>query len=166
MAVCEIVAAEAIVRYPAHQPARIFALLDQFYPYANANAAFRPAPFIPYLTVAPSAWVFPLRFTGGGYSGGGKLMFDSQGNAWVADNFMVGAENQDNRPWSGTLSKFAPNGTPLSPAVTGCRTGGSGCCRTGTSRRAPASGLRRWLPLAPGIQALRGPLTARWRPAA
>ena len=124
MAVCEIVAAEAIVRYPAYQPARIFALLDQFYPYANANAAFRPAPFIPYLTFAPSAWVFPLKFTGGGYSGGGKLMFD-QGNAWVADNFMVGAENQDNRPWSGTLSKFAPNGTPLSPAVTGCRTGGS-----------------------------------------
>ena len=27
--------------------------------------------------------------------GTGKLMFDSQGNAWVADNFMVGAQNQD-----------------------------------------------------------------------
>jgi hypothetical protein len=36
---------------------------------------------MPYLTYAPSAWVFPLKFTGGGYSGGGKLMFDSEGNA-------------------------------------------------------------------------------------
>jgi hypothetical protein len=34
-------------------------------------------------------------FTGGGYSGGGKLMFDSEGNAWVGDNFLVGAQNQD-----------------------------------------------------------------------
>ena len=42
---------------------------------------------MPYLSFAPSAWVLPLKFTGGGYSGGGKLMFDSQGNAWIADNF-------------------------------------------------------------------------------
>ena len=42
-------------------------------------------------------------------------MFDSQGNAWVADNFMVGAQNQDCL-WRGGLTKFAPNGKPLSPA--------------------------------------------------
>jgi hypothetical protein len=40
---------------------------------------------------------------------------------------------------------------------------GSGCGRTGTSRRTPASGLRCWLPLASGIRALRGPITAHWR---
>jgi len=30
-----------------------------------------------------SAWPFPLKFTGGGYSAGGKLMFDSKGNVWT-----------------------------------------------------------------------------------
>ena len=83
----------------------------------------RPTPFMPYLTFAPSAWVLPLKFAGGGLSGGGKLMFDSQGNAWIVDNFMVGAQNQDYF-WRGGLSKFAPDGAPLSPAVTGFTGGG------------------------------------------
>ena len=50
-------------------------------------------------------------------------MFDSQGNAWIVDNFMVGAQNQDYF-WRGGLSKFAPDGAPLSPAVTGFTGGG------------------------------------------
>jgi len=78
---------------------------------------------MPYLSFAPSAWVLPLKFSGGGLSGGGKLMFDSQGNIWVADNFMAGAQNQDYF-WRGGLSKFAPDGTPLSPVVTGFTGGG------------------------------------------
>lgn len=125
-----LTAAQAIARYPWYQAEKLFALLDQFYPYPKAypkgNVVVRPTPFIPYLTFAPSAWVLPLKFTGGGYSGGGKLMIDNQGNAWVADNFMVGAQNQDNRPWTGNLSKFAPDGKPLSPAVTGFSGGGLG----------------------------------------
>ena len=56
-------------------------------------------------------------------NGGGKLMFDSQGNAWVADNFMVGAQNQDDF-WRGGLSKFAPDGRPLSPPISGFTGGG------------------------------------------
>jgi hypothetical protein len=48
---------------------------------------------------------------------------DSQGDAWVVDNFMVGAQNQDYF-WRGGLSKFAPDGMPLSPAVTGFTGGG------------------------------------------
>ena len=67
--------------------------------------------------------MFPLKFTGGGVSGGGKLMIDSEGNAWVADNFTVGAQNQD-ASWTGGLSKFAPNGKPLSPSPLGFRGGG------------------------------------------
>ena len=78
---------------------------------------------MPYLSFAPSAWVLPLKFSGGGLSGGGKLMFDSQGNVWVVDNFMPGAQNQDYF-WRGHLSKFAPDGTPLSPPVTGFTGGG------------------------------------------
>jgi streptogramin lyase len=85
----------------------------------------RATPFMPYLTFAPSAWVFPLKFTGGGMSAPGKLMFDSEGNAWAGDNFIVGAQNQD-ALWSGNLSKIAPNGKPLSPMTFGFTGGGVG----------------------------------------
>jgi hypothetical protein len=34
---------------------------------------------MPYLSFSPSAWVLPLKFTGGGYRAGGKAMFDSEG---------------------------------------------------------------------------------------
>jgi len=48
---------------------------------------------VPYLSFAPSAWVFPLKFDGGGCRAPGKLMFDSQGDAWIADNFMYGGQS-------------------------------------------------------------------------
>ena len=118
-----LAAAEFIARYPWHNPEKVFALFESFYPVPGDKPALRPVPFMPYLSYAPSAWVLPLKFTGGGLNGGGKLMFDSQGNAWVVDNFMVGAQNQD-KFWRGGLSKFAPDGTPLSPAVNGFTGGG------------------------------------------
>ena len=119
-----LAAAEFIARAPWHQPEKVFALLENFYPVPEGKPMLRPTPFMPYLSFAPSAWVLPLKFTGGGLSGGGKLMFDSQGNVWVVDNFQVGAQNQDHF-WTGTLSKFTPNGTPLSPPVTGFTGGGN-----------------------------------------
>jgi streptogramin lyase len=117
-----LMAAEAIARNPAYQADKIFALLDAFYPVASGKK-MRVTPYMPYLTFAPSAWVFPLKFAGGGVSGGGKLMIDSQGNAWVGNNFVVGAQNQSIL-WNGNLSKFAPNGKPLSPITTGFAGGG------------------------------------------
>ncbi len=89
----------------------------------HSRQALAGYPYLPYLTFAPSAFVFPLKFTGGGVSGGGKLMFDSEGNAWVADNFSVGAQNQDASS-TGNVSKFAPNGKPLSPSPLGFSGGG------------------------------------------
>ncbi len=50
-------------------------------------------------------------------------MIDSQGNVWAGDNFLVGAQNQDVL-WTGNLSKFAPDGRPLSPITTGFTGGG------------------------------------------
>ncbi len=67
--------------------------------------------------------MLPLKFAGGGYSGGGKLMIDSQGNVWVGNNFVVGAQNQSTL-WYGNLSKFAPDGRALSPITTGFAGGG------------------------------------------
>ena len=121
-----LLATEAVAFFPWHNPDKIFALLDEFYPLPKPGTPgklMRDAPYLPYLTFAPSAFVFPLKFSGGGVSGGGKLMIDSEGNAWVADNFTVGAQNQD-ASWTGGLSKFAPNGKPLSPSPLGFRGGG------------------------------------------
>ena len=87
----------------------------------QAHAAYAVSAVFDVSRPAPSS--FPLKFTGGGYSGGGKLMIDSEGNAWVADNFTVGAQNQD-ASWTGGLTKFAPNGKPLSPSPLGFRGGG------------------------------------------
>ncbi len=117
-----LLAIESIAFNPWHQPDKLFALLNDFYPVPQGKT-MRPTPFMPYLTYAPSAWIFPLKFTGGGYSGGGKMMIDSDGNPWVGDNFLVGAQNQD-ALWDGNLTKFAPNGKPLSPGPAGFTGGG------------------------------------------
>ncbi len=121
-----LLAAEVVAFFPWHNPDKIFALLNEFYPLPKPGTPgklLRDTPYLPYLTFAPSAFVFPLKFTGGGVSGGGKLMIDGEGNVWVADNFTVGAQNQD-ASWTGGLSKFAPNGKPLSPSPLGFRGGG------------------------------------------
>src|SRR5215813_4079333 len=113
---------EAIALYPWYQPERLYALLDQFYP-VHKGQNLRPVPFMPYLNYVPSAWVLPLKFDGGGYRAGGKCMFDSEGNLWVGDNFTIGWQGSD-ALWQGPVTKFAPNGKPLSPITTGFTGGG------------------------------------------
>ena len=117
-----LTAAESVARNPAYKPGRLFALLDAFYPVREGKT-LRATPFMPYLSLAPSAWVLPLKFTGGGLSGPGKLMFDDEGNVWTGVNFIVGSQGVD-ALWDGNLSKFAPNGRPLSPMTTGFTGGG------------------------------------------
>ena len=117
-----LAAAQSIARNSWYQPEKLFALLDQFYPVPNGKN-LRPVPFMPYLNWAPSAWVLPLKFDGGGYRAGGKAMFDSEGNLWVGDNFSVGWQGQDSL-WQGHATKFAPNGRPISPNITGFTGGG------------------------------------------
>jgi hypothetical protein len=115
-------AAESIALNPWHQAGKIYDLLRQFYQVSPSNHMLA-APYMPYLNWAPSAWVLPLRFDGGGYVAGGKAMFDSEGNLWVGDNFSVGWQGQDSL-WQGNATKFAPNGKPLSPITTGFTGGG------------------------------------------
>src|SRR5271165_5916283 len=117
-----LAAAEAIARYPWYLPNRLFALVGDLYPVPPGKP-MRPVPFMPYLNFAPSAWVLPLKFDGGGYRAGGKAMFDSKGNLWVGDNFTIGWQAQDTL-WQGDATKFAPNGHPLSPITTGFSGGG------------------------------------------
>ncbi len=117
-----LTAAHALARNAAYKPERLFALLDAFYPVPKGKT-LRATPYMPYLSYAPSAWVLPLKFTGGGVNAPGKIMFDSMGNVWTGDNFIVGSQSSD-ALWDGNLSKFAPNGRPLSPATTGFHGGG------------------------------------------
>jgi hypothetical protein len=117
-----LTAAESIARYPWYQPDRLFSLIPQFYPFSPGKN-LRPVPFTPYLLDAPSAWVLPLKFDGGGYRAGGKAVFDSKGDLWVGDNFTVGWQGQDSL-WEGNASEFAPNGQALSPMTTGFTGGG------------------------------------------
>ena len=112
----------SIAHNMAYKPERVFALLDAFYPVPKGKS-LRATPFMPYLSFAPSAWVLPLKFAGGGYAGGAKVMFDSQGNAWSGANFIVGGQGGD-KLWDGNLSEFAPNGRPLSPMTFGFTGGG------------------------------------------
>src|SRR5215475_6914698 len=89
-----LTAAQSIAKYPWYQPERVFALLNQFYKVPQGKT-MRAVPYMPYLSLAPSAWVLPLKFDGGGYRAGGGSMFDSEGNLWVGDNFTVGWQGQD-----------------------------------------------------------------------
>jgi hypothetical protein len=115
-------AAESIARFNWYKPERLFALLDAFYPVAPVNQ-LRTPPFEPYLVFAPSAWILPLVFDGGGLRASGKMMFDADGDLWAVSNFTVGFQAQDTF-WQGHVAEFAPNGRPISPVTTGFYGGG------------------------------------------
>ena len=117
-----LTAAISIAHHMAYKPERVFALLDAFYPVPQGKS-LRLTPYMPYRSVAPSAWVLGLKFTGGGLNAPGKIMFDANGNAWTGDNFIVGFQSLD-ASWTGNLSKIASNGQPLSPMTSGFTGGG------------------------------------------
>jgi len=116
-------AAQNIARYPWHQSAKLFALLDEFYP-VPAGKHWRDVLFIPYLNFAPGAWTLSLVYAGGGLNSLGGIAIDSEGNLWAGDNFLVGAQSTIFASFGGGVSKLAPNGKPLSPMTTGFRGGG------------------------------------------
>ena len=110
-----LTAAESIARASWYKPERLFSLLDAFYPLQKGKI-MRAVPFMPYLGVAPSAWVLPLKFDGGGYRAGGKAMFDSEGNLWVGDNFTVGWQAQDTL-WQGNFTSSHPTASRFRPSL-------------------------------------------------
>lgn len=118
-----LTAAQAIAHNSAHHAQELFGLLDAFYPLL-AGKHWRPAPFIPYLSFAPSAWTLSLVYAGGGLNSLGGIAIDSEGNMWADDNFLVGSQSTIYRGFGGGISKIAPNGKPLSPMTLGYRGGG------------------------------------------
>ncbi|WP_340108680.1 hypothetical protein [Pikeienuella sp. HZG-20] len=116
-------AAQNIARHPWSQADKIFGLLDELYP-VPAGKRYRDVALIPYLTFAPSAWTLSLVYAGGGYSGVGGIAIDGEGAMWSNNNFMVGSQTTIFEQFGGGVSKFAPNGRPLSPPITGYLGGG------------------------------------------
>ena len=79
----------------------------------------RSAPFVPYLVYAPDDFALSLCFSGGGDYANGRFMFDADGNLWSGQNWMPGSQSGVNKSIGGGVIKFTPNGTPLSPPITG-----------------------------------------------
>jgi streptogramin lyase len=80
--------------------------------------------YLPYLAYAPPAWTLALVYAGGGLSSLGGTAIDAEGNAWAADNFLVGAQSTLSNIFGGGLSVLSPSGRPISPMTLGYRGGG------------------------------------------
>ena len=107
-----------IARAPWAAPKELYALFDEAYPLSAPDAR-RKAPFIPYLVYAPKDFALSLAFTGGGDYANGRFMFDADGNLWSGQNWMPGSQSGVNKSTGGGVIKFSPNGTALSPPITG-----------------------------------------------
>ena len=81
--------------------------------------ARRSAPFVPYLVYVPDDFCLSLCFSGGGTYADGRLMFDAEGNLWSGLNWLPGSQSGVNKSTGGGVVKIRPNGTALSPAITG-----------------------------------------------
>src|SRR5271169_5244751 len=107
-----------IAREPWANPKELYAIFDETYPLPAPDAR-RSAPFIPYLVYAPDDFALSLCFSGGGDYANGRFMFDADGNLWSGQNWMPGSQSGVNKSTGGGVIKFSPNGTALSPPITG-----------------------------------------------
>ncbi|MFO1476319.1 MAG: hypothetical protein U1F98_06680 [Verrucomicrobiota bacterium] len=115
-----IEAMAGIARQPWAHPKELFALFNEAYPEPKEGGN-RPAPFLPYLSLEPPDFALSLCFAGGGMYANGRLMFDKDGNLWCGQNWMPGSQSGVIRNIGGGVLKMSPNGTPLSPPITGFR---------------------------------------------
>lgn len=107
-----------IARRPWAKAKDLYALFDEAYPQPK-DGSRRKAPFVPYLAWPPSDLALSLCFAGGGMCANGRFMFDADGNLWSGQNWMPGSQSGVLRSIGGGVLKMTPNGTPLSPPITG-----------------------------------------------
>jgi len=107
-----------IARESWNAPKELYGLFDEAYPLPAPDAR-RSAPFAPYLAYAPDDFALSLCFSGGGDYANGRFMFDSDGNLWSGQNWLPGSQSGVNKSTGGGVIKFSPNGTALSPPITG-----------------------------------------------
>jgi len=107
-----------IASSPWAAPKDLFALFDEAYPQPK-DGSRRAAPFVPYLAYTPPDFALSLCFAGGGVYSAGRLMFDADGNLWSGQNWMPASQSGVIHSIGGGVVKFTPNGTALSPPITG-----------------------------------------------
>jgi ethanolamine utilization protein EutQ (cupin superfamily) len=113
-----IEAMAGIARAPWAAPKELYELFDEAYPQPK-DGSRRSAPFVPYLAYVPDDFALSLCFAGGGIYSPGRLMFDANGNLWSGQNWLAGSQSGVNQSIGGGVVKLSPNGTPLSPPITG-----------------------------------------------
>jgi hypothetical protein len=107
-----------IARAPWADPKTLYALFDEAYPQPK-DGSRRAAPFVPYLAWTPPDFALSLSFAGGGMFANGRFMFDAEGNLWSGQNWLPGSQSGVLRSIGGGVIKVTPNGTLLSPPITG-----------------------------------------------
>ena len=107
-----------IASEPWADPKDLYALFDEAYPQPK-DGSRRAALFAPYLFYAPDDFALSLAFAGGGMYANGRFMFDANGNLWSGQNWMPGSQSGVVHSIGGGVLKMTPNGTPLSPPITG-----------------------------------------------
>ncbi len=107
-----------ISRTPRANPKALYALFDEAYPRPK-DGTRRSAPFVPYLAYSPPDFALMLKFAGGGIYSPGKLQVDANGNIWSGQNWMAGSQSGVLNNIGGGTIKLAPDGTALSPPITG-----------------------------------------------
>src|SRR6516225_7129558 len=108
-----------IAREPWAAPKELYRLYDEAYPLPAPDARRSGAPFAPYLVFVPDDFALSLAFSGGGDYANGRFMFDADGNLWSGQNWLPGSQSGVNKSTGGGVIKFSPNGTALSPPITG-----------------------------------------------
>jgi hypothetical protein len=108
-----------IAREPWAAPKELYGLYDEAYPLPAPDARRSGAPFAPYLVYVPDDFALSLAFSGGGDYANGRFMFDADGNLWSGQNWLPGSQSGVNDSTGGGVIKFSPNGTALSPPITG-----------------------------------------------
>jgi hypothetical protein len=107
-----------IARTPWANPTALYTLFDEAYPQPK-DGSRRAAPFAPYLAYTPTDFTLSLWFGGGGSYSNGNMVFDAEGNMWCGVNWLPGSQSGVSKSIGGGLIKFSPNGTALSPPITG-----------------------------------------------
>jgi hypothetical protein len=107
-----------IARESWAHPKDLFALFEEAYPHTK-EGALNAAPFAPYLQFEPNDFALVLRFAGGGNYAPGRVMIDADGNLWSGSNWMAGSQSSAVTGIGGGVAKFGPDGSTLSPPVTG-----------------------------------------------
>ncbi len=107
-----------IARESWAHPKDLFALFEEAYPQTK-EGLLNAAPFVPYLQYAPNDFALILRFAGGGNYAPGRVMLDADSNLWSGSNWMAGSQSSAVKGIGGGVAKFGPDGSTLSPPVTG-----------------------------------------------